>query len=40
MLEDQADLLLNALQDSCVKLIGTTEMSEIILDLELNTYFL
>lgn len=38
--QNQAGLLLNDLQDSCVKLIGTTDVSEMVLDLVLNTSFL
>lgn len=40
MRQNQAGLLLNDLQDSCVKLIGTTEVFEMFFDLELNTSFL
>lgn len=40
MRQNQADLLLNDLQDSCVKLIGTMEVSEMVLDPELNNSFL
>lgn len=40
MRQNQAGLLLNDLQDSCVKLIGTMEVSEMFLDVELNNCFL
>lgn len=40
MRQNQAGLLLNDLQDSCVKLIGTMEVSEMVLDPELNNSFL
>lgn len=39
MRQNLAGLLLNDLQDSCVKLIGTTEVSEMFLDLVLNPSF-